>query len=309
MKIIFAGTPLFAAEHLAALINSQHEIVAVFTQPDRPAGRGQKLLASPVKLLAQKNNLPIYSPLKLDISAQELLTTFKAEVMVVVAYGLILPKAVLSIPQYGCINVHASLLPRWRGAAPIQRAILAGDAKTGVTIMQMDVGLDTGDMLYQVDCPILSTETTESLHNKLIVLGQKALLSTLDQLPTISPEKQDDTKTCYAAKIQKSESIINWNKSAVEIGQQIRAFDPWPIAQTLLGGTMIRIWSAVPLAEKSNDPPGFLLNLNKNFIDVATGDGVLRLLKIQFPGGKAMSVEEVLKSKLSEFQQMKYLGG
>lgn len=305
MKIIFAGTPLFAVSTLQTLIDSQHEIVAVYTQPDRPAGRGQKLHASPVKELAQQYNLPICQPPTLrDSNEQKILSDWQADVMIVIAYGLIVPKIVLETPHLGCINVHASLLPRWRGAAPIQRAILTGDTETGITIMQMDEGLDTGAMLYKVTTPILSTDTTQTLHDRLTKLGAVALLKTLNDLESnnITSEKQNDEESCYAKKIEKSEAKINWQQSAEEIDRLIRAFNPWPIAYTMLNDQALRIWHAQPLSEKSSTIPGTITHIDKNAIDVATGNGILRLLKIQLPGGKCLPVHDVLNAHAKWFQ-------
>ena len=237
MKVIFAGTPEFSVKTLEALIHSSHSVVAVYTQPDRPAGRGRQLTKSPVKQLAEFNHIPVLQPTTLrDPVEQQKLMDFKADVMVVVAYGLILPKPVLSAPRLGCINIHASLLPRFRGAAPIQRAILAGDTETGITIMQMDEGLDTGAMLKKIYCPIEKTDTSATLHEKLAKLGADALIETLENLTTITPEPQDESKATYAHKISKEEAEIDWHTSAKELSQKIRAFDPWPVAFFKLGG-------------------------------------------------------------------------
>ena len=233
LNIIFAGTPDFAAQHLQAILNSQHNVIAVYTQPDKPAGRGKKLQASPVKQLAEQNNIPVYQPKSLrKEEAQFELKVLNADVMVVVAYGLILPKAVLDAPRLGCLNVHGSILPRWRGAAPIQRSIWAGDAQTGVTIMQMDEGLDTGDMLHKVYCDILPTETSTSLYNKLAELAPSALIDVLDNLENgkFIAEKQDDSQSNYAEKLSKEEAQLDWSLSAMQLERNIRAFNPWPIA-------------------------------------------------------------------------------
>lgn len=303
MKIIFAGTPQFAAPILQTLINSQHEVVAVYTQPDRPAGRGQKLHASPVKELALQHNLPVCQPQTLrDESEQKKLKGWQADVMIVVAYGLILPKIILETPRLGCINVHASLLPRWRGAAPIQRAILAGDNETGITIMQMDEGLDTGLMLHKVTTIITATDTSQTLHDRLSTLGAEALLATLNNLPNIIPEKQNDADSNYAKKIEKQEAEINWQQSANEIGRLIRAFNPWPVAYTFLDNQPLRIWQAQPIAEKTSASPGTIIYVDKDNIDVATGDGILRLQKIQLPGGKCLSIKDVLNAHAKWFE-------
>jgi methionyl-tRNA formyltransferase len=301
LKIIFAGTPEFAATHLQTLLQSSHQIVAVYTQPDRPAGRGQKLLQSAVKQLALQHALPIYQPATLrDPIEQEKLKNLHADVMVVVAYGLLLPEPILNAPRYGCINVHASLLPRWRGAAPIQRAIIAGDAETGITIMQMDKGLDTGSMLHQVSCAITAEDTAETLHNKLAVLGASALLETLNELEQgkLSPIAQDNTLACYAAKIEKSEAKLNWQLSANELARDVRAFNPWPIAFTQIDMNIaLRIWHARVLSESTKSEPGTIVRINKEGIAVATADGILLLEKIQLPGGRPISGTDFLNAK------------
>lgn len=303
MKIIFAGTPQFAAPILQTLFNSQHEVVAVYTQPDRPAGRGQKLHASPVKELALQHNLTVCQPQTLrDESEQKKLKDWQADVMIVVAYGLILPKIILETPRLGCINVHASLLPRWRGAAPIQRAILAGDNETGITIMQMDEGLDTGLMLHKVTTTITATDTSQTLHDRLSTLGAAALLTTLNNLQNITPERQNDAESNYAKKIEKQEAEINWQQSANEIDRLIRAFNPWPVAYTYLNNQPLRIWQAEPIAEKTNATPGTIIHIDKNNIDVATGDGILRLQKIQLPGGKCLPIKDVLNAHAKRFE-------
>ena len=233
LNIIFAGTPDFAAQHLQAILNSQHNVIAVYTQPDKLAGRGKKLQASPVKQLAEQNNISVYQPKSLrKEEAQSELKALNADVLVVVAYGLILPKAVLDAPRLGCLNVHGSILPRWRGAAPIQRSIWAGDTQTGVTIMQMDEGLDTGDMLHKVYCDILPTETSTSLYNKLAELAPSALIDVLDNLENgkFIAEKQDDSQSNYAEKLSKEEAQLDWSLSAMQLERNIRAFNPWPIA-------------------------------------------------------------------------------
>ena len=229
LRIIFAGTPDFAARHLDALLSSGHQVVGVFTQPDRPAGRGKKLMPSPVKVLAEEQGLPVFQPASLRPQEnQQLVADLNADVMVVVAYGLILPKAVLDMPRLGCINVHGSLLPRWRGAAPIQRSLWAGDAETGVTIMKMDVGLDTGDMLYKLACPITSDDTSATLYDKLADLGPQGLIETLQQLAdnTAKPEVQDDALATYAEKLSKEEARLDWSLSAAQLERYIRAFNP-----------------------------------------------------------------------------------
>ena len=305
LKLIFAGTPDFAARHLAALLSSDHEVVAVYTQPDKPAGRGQKLTASPVKELALAHDLPVYQPASLrNEEAQAELAALGADLMVVVAYGLILPKAVLDTPRLGCLNVHGSLLPRWRGAAPIQRAIWAGDAETGVTIMQMDVGLDTGAMIRKVSCTIASDETSASLYDKLAELGPQALVDTLDAMAAgdTTAEAQDDALANYAQKLSKEEARIDWSMEAVAIERCIRAFNPWPISWFEVADQTIKVWQAEVIDSDHGQPVGTLLKADKQGIDVATGKGVLRLLTLQPPGKKAMSVPDLLNSRRDWFE-------
>ncbi|MFM4680222.1 methionyl-tRNA formyltransferase [Aeromonas media] len=305
LKLIFAGTPDFAARHLAALLSSDHEVVAVYTQPDKPAGRGQKLTASPVKELALAHALPVYQPASLrNEEAQAELAALGADLMVVVAYGLILPKAVLDTPRLGCLNVHGSLLPRWRGAAPIQRAIWAGDAETGVTIMQMDVGLDTGAMIRKVSCTIASDETSASLYDKLAELGPQALVDTLDAMTAgdTTAEVQDDALANYAQKLSKEEARIDWSMEAVTIERCIRAFNPWPISWFEVADQTIKVWQAEVIDSDHGQPVGTLLKADKQGIDVATGKGVLRLLTLQPPGKKAMSVPDLLNSRRDWFE-------
>ena len=305
LKLIFAGTPDFAARHLAALLSSDHEVVAVYTQPDKPAGRGQKLTASPVKDLALAHDLPVYQPASLrNEEAQAELAALGADLMVVVAYGLILPKAVLDTPRLGCLNVHGSLLPRWRGAAPIQRSIWAGDAETGVTIMQMDVGLDTGAMIRKVSCPIAADDTSASLYDKLAELGPQALVDTLDAMAAgdTTAEAQDDALANYAQKLSKEEARIDWSMEAVAIERCIRAFNPWPISWFEVADQTIKVWQAEVIDSDHGQPVGTLLKADKQGIDVATGKGVLRLLTLQPPGKKAMSVPDLLNSRRDWFE-------
>lgn len=300
--ITFAGTPHFSVNTLKALINSGYPIKAVYTQPDRPAGRGRKLTQSPIKELALEHHIPIYQPVSFkDEVEQQRFASHHADIMVVVAYGLLLPVAVLQAPTYGCINVHASLLPRFRGAAPIQRAILAGDEKTGITIMQMDKGLDTGDMLYKIECPIYPEDTSAILHDRLALLGAEALLKTIENLDTITPEKQQNELATYAHKISKEEAMLDWKCSAVELNRKIRGFNPWPVAQTHYEETVLRIFQTEILSKKSDKIPGEILQISKEGIDVATGDGVLRLLKIQLPGGKSLPVMDILNARAHFF--------
>lgn len=315
MKLIFAGTPEFAAIALQALIDAGHEIVAVYTQPDRPAGRGQKLTPSAVKSLALQHGLPVHQPLSLKsstdegLAAQQQLKDYAADVMVVAAYGLILPKAVLEIPRLGCLNIHASLLPRWRGAAPIQRALLAGDTETGITIMQMDVGLDTGDMLYKTSCPIEAVDTSSSLHDKLALQGGQAITAVLTSLDTLQDyqaqrEVQDGTQASYAQKLVKAEARINWQLPASEIDRQIRAYQPWPVSFCELAGQTLRVWSARPLAEPDHpavlEPiiAGSVIAVDKHGVQVLCGDHtVLQLTSLQWPGGKALNSVQMLQAQ------------
>lgn len=302
MKIIFAGTPDFAATHLQALI-SQHEVVAVYTQPDRPAGRGKKLNASPVKLLAEQNNLPIYQPQSLkDPEQQTILANLQADIMVVVAYGLILPQVVLDAPRLGCINVHGSILPRWRGAAPIQRAIEASDKETGVTIMQMDAGLDTGAMLTITRCPIEPSETSGSLYDKLAALGAPALLSTLDKLKagTAVAVAQDNEQSTYAKKIDKAEALIDWSQPAIIIDQRIRAFSPFPAAYTEIEGLRVKIWAAQTSTQQLGTS-GEIVAADDNGLLVGCGQGSLLLTEIQLAGKSRMPVSEILRSRVELF--------
>lgn len=291
MKIIFAGTPDFACPSLQALIDSPHEIAAVYTQPDRPKGRGQHVVASPVKLLAQKHHLPVFQPLNLKTENLP-----PADVMIVAAYGLILPKRILDAPRYGCINVHASLLPRWRGASPIQQAILAGDKESGVTIMQMDVGLDNGDILLQKKCAIERDDSAQNLHDKIAKLGADALIETLNSMDNLTPLKQDESLVTHAPKIQKSDAKINWQKSALEIERQVRGFNPWPIAFCEFKGQPLRIWQATALSEKAHKAPGSIESHSKEALIVATGDGLLAIKKLQCAGGKAITAKDFINA-------------
>lgn len=297
-NLVFAGTPEFAATSLAALLDTPHRVVAVYTQPDRPAGRGRKRKPGPVKQLALEHDLPVYQPASLK--SEEALAELRAlrpDVMVVAAYGLLLPPAVLHLPPHGCLNIHASLLPRWRGAAPIQRAILAGDTETGVTIMQMDEGLDTGDMLLKKTCPIGPGDTAASLHDRLAVLGAEAIVEALAKLDELVPEPQDESQATYARKLTKEEAIIDWQQSARLIDRQVRAFNPWPVAQTAFDGQILRIWAARPLPEPAGAAPGTVLAVGKAGVDVACGEGVLRLTRLQPAGGKPMDVQAFVNGR------------
>jgi len=307
LRVIFAGTPDFAARHLAALAASEHDILAVYTQPDRRAGRGRKLQASPVKQLALDNHLPCYQPPSLkDAAAREALAALGADILVVVAYGLILPQAVLDIPRRGCINVHASLLPRWRGAAPIQRAIEAGDERTGITIMQMDAGLDTGDMLAAADCAIdhRGHQTAAGLQEHLAGMGPPLLLEVLGDLAQYQAEarKQDAAGATYAAKIDKAEARLDWRRGVVELERRIRAFNPSPVCYGLLGGERVRIWEAWSLAgEATATAPGTIVRADDAGIVVNCGDGLLALRSVQLPGGSPLPAAEILKSRRALF--------
>lgn len=304
LRIIFAGTPDFAARHLAALLASHHQVVAVYTQPDRPAGRGKKLTASPVKQLAEQHQLPIQQPASLKSpEAQAVLRQYQADVMVVVAYGLILPQAVLDTPRLGCLNVHGSLLPRWRGAAPIQRAIWAGDSETGVTIMQMDKGLDTGAMLHKAALPITADDTSASLYNKLAELGPEALLYTLDRLTQLTAQPQDDSLANYAQKLSKEEARIDWQLGATQLERCVRAFNPWPVSFFEHQQQAIKVWAASCLPATSQARPGTIIASSKAGIDVATGDGVLRISQLQLPGKKAMAAADVLNARQEWFNE------
>lgn len=304
LRIIFAGTPDFAARHLDALLSSGHQVVGVFTQPDRPAGRGKKLMPSPVKVLAEEHGLPVFQPASLRPQEnQQLVTDLNADVMVVVAYGLILPKAVLDMPRLGCINVHGSLLPRWRGAAPIQRSLWAGDADTGVTIMQMDVGLDTGDMLYKLSCPITDEDTSATLYDKLAELGPKGLIDTLQQLADnrVQPEVQDEALVTYAEKLSKEEARLDWSLPAAQLERCIRAFNPWPMSWLEIDGQPVKVWQASVIAGPVNAAPGTIIEANKQGIQVATVEGILNLESLQPAGKKAMSAQDLLNSRREWF--------
>ncbi|EKO3401057.1 methionyl-tRNA formyltransferase [Vibrio fluvialis] len=305
LRIVFAGTPDFAARHLAALLSSEHEVIAVYTQPDRPAGRGKKLTASPVKNLALEHNIPVYQPenFKSDEAKQEL-AALNADIMVVVAYGLLLPKAVLDTPKLGCINVHGSILPRWRGAAPIQRSIWAGDAETGVTIMQMDVGLDTGDMLKIATLPIEASDTSGSMYDKLAELGPQALVECLSDIAqgTAVAVKQDDALANYAQKLSKEEAKIDWTLSAQAIERCVRAFNPWPMSHFAVADNQIKVWQARVEAGSSNQAAGTILKADKTGIYVATGAEILVLESLQIPGKKALPVQDILNARASWFE-------
>jgi methionyl-tRNA formyltransferase len=309
LKIVFAGTPEFAATALQALLNAQtpdnFNIVAVYSQPDRPSGRGQKLTASPVKQLALTHGLPVYQPLNFKASGAEGLTAqaelaaLQPDLMIVAAYGLILPQAVLDMPRLGCLNIHASILPRWRGAAPIHRALLAGDSETGITIMQMNAGLDTGDMLRIVRTPILATDTSGTLHDRLAVLGGDAMLATLANLAAeqAAAIPQDESQVTYAHKLSKAEGQIDWSQSAAVIDRQIRGLQPWPVAFCQHNGQTLRVWSAELIDGTSDQAAGTVTTVGKYGLNVVCGDGqLLRLTALQWAGGKPLNAVQMFQA-------------
>lgn len=302
MRIVFAGTPEFAAQHLQALLEAGRQVVAVYTQPDRPAGRGQKLMPSPVKQLALEHGIPVFQPQTLrDPAAQAELAALQPDLMVVVAYGLILPQVVLDIPRLGCINSHASLLPRWRGAAPIQRAVEAGDAESGVTVMQMEAGLDTGPMLLKVSTPIGAQDTGGTLHDRLAELGARAIVEAVDGLEagTLKGQAQDDALACYAHKLSKDEARLDWSRPAVELERQIRALHPWPICHSSLSGEAVKVHAA-QLADGTG-APGTILDAGKDGLRVACGQGALLLTRLQLPGGKPLAFSDLYNSRREQF--------
>jgi methionyl-tRNA formyltransferase len=323
-RIIFAGTPQFAVPSLLALLNLKHTVCAVYTQPDRKAGRGRKLRSSPVKLVALEHGIDVYQPVSLkNAEVQTQLQALQADLIIVVAYGLLLPKAVLEIPSFGCINVHASLLPRWRGAAPIQRALLAGDLinvhasllprwrgaapiqrallagdlVTGVTLMQMDMDLDTGAMLKKESCEILPDDTGQILHDRLAALGAQVLAETIDDVENLPKTPQDNSLATYAKKLEKAEAQIDWRESAMVLERKVRALNPWPVAQAHLFDQTLRIWMAQALPPTTTtEPIGTVIRCQRDGIDVVTGEGILRLLKVQRAGGKPISVGDFLNA-------------
>ncbi len=305
LRVVYAGTPDFAVPALHSLLASPHEVVAVYTQPDRPAGRGRKIKPSPVKQQALDAGIPIEQPLSLrDAPTLARLASYRADVVIVAAYGLMLPQQVLDMPQYGCLNIHASLLPRWRGAAPIQRAIQAGDTETGVTIMQMAAGLDTGDMLLKVPSPIGPEDGGQRVHDRLAQAGAAALLHTLEQLGTgqLQPEVQNEALACYAHKLTKAEAEINWADPAATIDRKIRAFDAWPTAFSYLDGKPVRFFSSSlnpqPAAAHAHHPAGTVLAESRAGIEVLTGDGAsVNLTSLQMAGGKRMAVADFLNAR------------
>jgi methionyl-tRNA formyltransferase len=323
LNIIFAGTPDFAAQHLAALIKNKHNIVAVYCPPDKPAGRGKKLTACATKLLAIENNIPVEQPVNFkEVSDQQTLAQYNADVMVVVAYGLLLPETILNAPRLGCINVHGSLLPEWRGAAPIQRSLEAGDKKTGVTIMQMDKGLDTGDMISTAECIIEHSDTSASLYEKLALLGPTVLVDTLSLMAqdNYNPNKhntsQDNNLATYAHKLDKTEAELNWQLSACELDRKVRAYIPWPVAQFTFTEIdnenkqhKIRIWQASIQEIKSDKPIGTIISVDKHGITVATSTGAICLEVLQLPGKKALPVKDILNGRADWFKVGTHING
>lgn len=302
MRIVFAGTPEFAAQHLQALLDAQREVVAVYTQPDRPAGRGQKLMPSPVKQLALQHGISVYQPQTLrDPAAQAELADLQADLMVVVAYGLILPQVVLDLPRLGCINSHASLLPRWRGAAPIQRAIEAGDAESGVTVMQMEAGLDTGPMLLKVSTPITAEDTGGTLHDRLAALGSRAVVEAVAALEagTLQGEAQDDARATYAHKLNKEEARLDWSRPAAELERLVRAFHPWPICHSSLDQAAVKIHAA--REAPGQGAPGQILDASKDGLQVACGENSLLLTRLQLPNGKPLNFSDLYNSRREQF--------
>lgn len=319
MNLIFAGTPEFAATALQALIDAGHHICAVYTQPDRPSGRGQKMTPSAVKALALTHNIPVYQPIHLKSSTEEgraaqailsqIVADSNVDAMIVAAYGLILPQTVLDMPSLGCFNIHASLLPRWRGAAPIHRAILAGDAETGITIMQMDAGLDTGDMLYAATLTIENNDTSATLHDRLATLGGEAVVHSLEKLAHYQQNrtKQDNDLANYAAKLTKAEGKIDWTQSAAVLDRLVRGLQPWPVAYTQIGDDVLRVWSAVlPDGDINAGQAGEIIHIDKHGVTVRCGDGQsLRLTQLQWAGGKPLNSVQILQAqKLHIGQQL-----
>jgi len=317
LNIIFAGTPDFAAQHLAALIHSKHHLVAVYCPPDKPAGRGKKLTACATKTLAQQHNIPVLQPDNFKaLATQQQLANFNADIMVVVAYGMLLPQVILSTPKLGCINVHGSLLPKWRGAAPIQRALEAGDSETGVTIMQMDKGLDTGAMLLTARCPITIADTSATLYEKLAILGPIALLDALSKLAnnTIVAEPQMAAQASYAAKLNKAEAELDWSLPAATLQRKVRAYIPWPVAYYQVytkdnNCHIIKVWQASVVDMSSNQPAGTIIAVEKNGITVATAHQALRLELLQLPGKKMLPASDVLNGRSDWFNINQHITG
>lgn len=317
LNIIFAGTPDFAAQHLAALINGEHNVIAVYCPPDKPAGRGKRLTACATKLLALEHNIIVEQPVNFKSQEdQQQLAQYNADIMVVVAYGLLLPEVILNLPRLGCINVHGSILPKWRGAAPIQRSLEAGDKKTGVTIMQMDKGLDTGDMILTAECAIEDTDTSASLYEKLANLGPTVLVDTLALMAQSNYQASDNNITqdnklaTYAKKLDKAEAELNWQLSAGELHRKVRAYIPWPVSQFTFTESVsdpenkqhrLRVWQASVQVYQGNSDPGTIIKVDKEGIEVVTTDGSLRLEVIQLPGKKALPVKDILNGRSDWF--------
>ncbi|MEM0910122.1 MAG: methionyl-tRNA formyltransferase [Pseudomonadota bacterium] len=300
MKIIFAGTPDFAAAHLQSLIDAKFDIVATYTQPDRPAGRGKKLTPSAVKKLAIQHNIPVEQPLNFkNDDAIEILASYNADVMIVVAYGLILPKNVLQTPRFGCLNVHGSILPKWRGAAPIQRSLWAGNDETGVTIMQMDEGLDTGDILSIERIAITPDDTSATLYRKLAEIGPQALITTLNKLDSITPIKQDDEQATYAKKLSKEEAKLDWDLSATQLERNVRAFNPWPVAWFSWNDKNIKVWGATVVDSEGEN--GTIVDFSKLGLTVTCGKGALRITSFQLPNKKPQSVNDIYNGNSTLF--------
>ena len=302
MRVVFAGTPEFAVPALQALIDADDRVVAAYTQPDRPAGRGRKLQASPVKQTALLAGIPVEQPPHFkDPEALARLAEYQPDLMVVAAYGLLLPQTVLDIPRFGCINIHASLLPRWRGAAPIQRALLAGDTQTGISLMQMEAGLDTGPVLRTKACTIEASDTAQSLHDRLAAIGAEVLLLGIEDLKQgqCLAQPQDESLATYAKKLTKAEAEIDWTKSAVELERRVRAYNPWPVAYTTCQGHAVRLWESMVLDQSAASAalPGQVLAESAHGIDVATGAGILRITRLQWAGSKALSAAEFLAGR------------
>ncbi len=299
MRIVFAGTPDFAAQTLTALLAANYDVVCVYTQPDRKTGRGQKLSAPPVKKIALEHDIEVRQPLSLkDDDSAKALKELKPDVMIVVAYGMLLPQRILDIPTIACLNIHASLLPRWRGAAPIQRAIEAGDTQTGVCIMQMEAGLDTGPVLLESRLDIQHNDTSASLHDSLAILGAKSLMECLKSLPEKleKAQKQNHENACYAHKITKNEANIDWSESAKQVDQKIRAFNPWPICQSNCQHQRLRIWQAEPIQSLHTSKPGTVLSIDKGGMQVACGNNALNITLIQRDGSKPVSIKDFINS-------------
>ncbi len=301
MRIVFAGTPEFAVPPLQALLQSQHNICGVYTQPDRPAGRGRKLTPGPVKSVALEAGLPVFQPESFKCAeSQAVLRDLRPDLIIVVAYGLILPESVIGIPPLGCVNIHASLLPRWRGAAPIQRAILAGDKETGVTIMFIEPRLDAGPMLHKRCCSIQRGASSGQLHDQLALMGAEALMETLPAIEagTVRPEIQNEEAVTYAAKLSKEEAVLDWNQPAAVLERQVAAFNPWPVAETRFQNLPLRIWRAEALETQEQFAPGTVIK-GKDTLEIATGQGLLRLLELQLPGGKRIATRDFLNAQTS----------